>query len=232
MAAAMTAAAKVRGGGKRGARAAERGDLTAGALQLLSREGVEGTSIGALAERSGYSKGGIMAHFGSKDAMVRVLIDEGVGRARRFFREELKHATTPAERLARTLPAYGAYWTSGVFEGGCLFLNLAVDAIDDDEIAAAVKKAARTFVADYASIVRIGQATGDFRADANAEEIGEKLLALCMGCGWTARMTGDAGIFERMQPAVDEIVRGIARRERVGAAEAGPSASRAGNFGA
>lgn len=221
MAESVTKAAKVRGsgkaGGRRNGRSAERGDLVAEALQLLSREGVEGMSIGMLSERSGYSKGGIMAHFGSKEAMVGVLVEEGVARARRFFREELKGATTPTERLARTLQAYGKYWTSGVFEGGCLFLNLAVDASGDDEIAAAVKKAARVFVSDYASIVRIGQATGEFRGDANADEIGEKLLALCMGCGWTARMTGDAAIFTRMQPAVDEIVRGIGKRERVAA---------------
>lgn len=210
----LNRAAAVRGPGKRGGRVNERGDLQAEALQLLSSRGVEGTSIGTLSERSGYSKGGIMAHFGSKDAMVVRLVDEGVGRARRFFREELKDATTPTERLSRTLQAYGKYWTVGVFEGGCLFLNLAVDALGEGDIPTAVRKAARTFVSDYASIVRIGQATGEFRADANADEIGEKLLALCMGCGWTARMTGDAAIFQRMQPAVDEIVRGIVKRER------------------
>ncbi len=210
----VTPAARVKGR-RRNGRSGERGDLVGEALQLLSREGVEGTSIGVLSERSGYSKGGIMAHFGSKEAMVRFLVDEAVARVRRFFREELKDATTPTERLSRTLQAYGRYWTSGLFEGGCLFLNLAVDAHGDDEIAVALRKAARTFISDFASVVRIGQAKGEFRADANADEIGEKLMTLCMGCAWTARMTGDASIFARMQPAVEEIVGMIVRVERV-----------------
>lgn len=213
----VTAAAKVKGTRRKNGRSAERGDLMMEALQLLSREGVEGTSIGVLAERSGYSKGGIMAHFGSKEAMVQLLVDEAVARVRRFFREELKDATTPTERLTRTLQAYGRYWTSGVFEGGCFFLNLSVDAVGDDDIAIALRKAARTFISDFASVVRIGQAKGEFRADANADAIGEKLMTLCMGCAWTARMTGDPSIFARMQPEVEEILAGITTRARLAA---------------
>ena len=127
--------------------------------------------------------------------------------ARAYFREQLRDATSPAERLSRTLRTYGAYWTSGLFEGGCLFLNLAVDAIDGtDDVALALRRAARTFISDFANIVRIGQATGEFRRDADPDQIGERLMSLCVGCGWTCRMTGDAQIFDRMQPAVDRIL--------------------------
>ena len=191
----------------------ERGDLLAEAVQLLSTMGIHGMSIGKLAQRSGYSKGGIMAHFNSKRAMVLTLVDESVVIARRFFREELKGATTPTERLSRTLETYGRYWTSGLFEGGCPFLNLAVDAVDpDDEIALALRRAARTFISDFANIVRIGQATGEFVDEADPDDVGEQLMALCVGAGWVYRMTGDPDIFGRMQPAVDRIIAGISRK--------------------
>ena len=199
------------------ARATERGraNLVTEAIQLLSREGIDGMSIGKLAERSGYSKGGIMAHFTSKQAMILTLIDQSVAMARQYFREELKGATTPTERLSRTLETYGRYWTSGLFEGGCPFLNLAVDAVEPaDEIAQALREAARTFISDFANIVRIGQATGDFRDDADPDEVGEKLMSLCVGCGWTYRMTGESEIFARMQPAVDGIIREVSRQDR------------------
>jgi len=190
-----------------------RATLVTEAVQLLSREGIHGMSIGKLAERTGYSKGGIMAHFTSKREMVLALVEESVSMAREYFREHLEEAKTPTERLSRTLHTYGSYWTSGLFEGGCLFLNLAVDAVDaSDEISLALRKAARTFISDFANVVRIGQATGDFKPEADPDDIGEKLMTLCVGCGWTYRMTGDAEIFERMQPAVDQIVRDISRR--------------------
>jgi AcrR family transcriptional regulator len=189
-----------------------RANLVAQAIQLLSTLGIHGMSIGKLAERTGYSKGGIMAHFKSKQDMIVSLVGEAVGMARRYFREELKGASTPTERLSRTLETYGRYWESGLFEGGCLFLNLAVDALHDDDIALALRNAARTFIADFANVVRIGQATGEFRAEADPDDIGERLMSLCVGCGWTCRMTGDSAIFRRMQPAVDAIVNGISRK--------------------
>jgi AcrR family transcriptional regulator len=214
MAGTMTAP-EVRENG-RGPRSRDKGGratLVTEAVQLLSREGIHGMSIGKLAERTGYSKGGIMAHFTSKREMVLALVEESVSMARAYFREELEGAKTPTERLSRTLRTYGSYWTSGLFEGGCLFLNLAVDAVDaSDEISLALRQAARTFISDFANVVRIGQATGEFVPEADPDDIGEKLMTLCVGCGWTYRMTGDAEIFARMQPAVDEIVRGISRR--------------------
>jgi AcrR family transcriptional regulator len=193
-----------------------RGNLLTEAVQLLSTLGIHGMSIGKLAQRSGYSKGGIMAHFTSKRAMILTLVEESVEIARRFFREELKGASTPTERLSRTLETYGRYWTSALFEGGCPFVNLAVDAVDpNDEIAIALRRAARTFIADFANIVRIGQATGEFRDDADPDDVGEKLMALCVGSGWVYRMTGDSGIFGRMQPGVDRILAEISRRGTV-----------------
>jgi AcrR family transcriptional regulator len=208
MASEISPAASV-GSGVRGGRAT----LVAEAVQLLSKEGIDGMSIGKLAQRTGYSKGGIMAHFRSKREMILALIEESVTMARQYFREELKGASTPTERLSRTLETYGHYWTSGLFEGGCLFLNLAVDAAaPDDEIAQALRRAARTFISDFANIVRIGQATGDFRGDTNPDEVGEKLMSLCVGCGWTYRMTEKPAIFERMQPAVDAIIGEISRK--------------------
>jgi hypothetical protein len=38
-------------------------------------------------------------------------------------------------------------------------------------------------------------------------------MALCIGCGWIYRMTGDTDIFARMQPNVDAILAEITRRK-------------------
>jgi len=208
----MTVAA-VRDRAGRNSERSGRAGLVMEAVQLLSSEGIEGMSIGKLAERTGYSKGGIMAHFTSKREMVLSLIEESVDMARQYFRSRLRDATSPTDRLSRTLRTYGEYWTSGLFEGGCPFLNLAVDAVDPaEDVSLALRKAARVFISDFANVVRIGQATGEFTPDADPDDVGERLMSLCVGCGWTYRMTGDADIFRRMQPAVDQIVKGISRR--------------------
>jgi AcrR family transcriptional regulator len=199
--------------------------LLAEAVQLLSREGVHGMSIGKLAERTGYSKGGIMAHFGSKQELVLVLIGEAAELTRAYLLSRLAEAPTATARLSRVLEAYGSYWTEGVFEGGCPFLNLAVDAVDpQDEVAAALREAARGLVADLADIVRAGQATGEFRDDVEPEEVGERFFSLCIGAGWTYRMTGDATIFARLGPTVRQLVENVSVPANV---ETGAAAGRA-----
>ena len=82
-----------------------------------------------------------------------------------------------------------------------------------DEISLALKAAAGTFISDFASIVRVGQATGEFREDVDPDDIGERLMALCMGCGWIYRMTGEDQIFARTQPAVEGILTEIVMRK-------------------
>jgi AcrR family transcriptional regulator len=198
-----------------------RARLLAEAVQLLSREGVHGMSIGKLAERTGYSKGGIMAHFGSKQELVLALLAEAAERTRTFLSGRLEGLPTATDRLTRVLAAYGSYWTEGIFEGGCPFLNLAVHAVDpQDEIAAAVREAARGLVVDLADIVRAGQAAGEFDPGADPEEIGERVLSLCIGAGWTYRMTADATIFARLEPTLERIVQNISAPSSV---EAGDS---------
>lgn len=44
-----------------------RASILEAALELASREGLEGLTIGALAERMGMSKSGVFAHFGSRE---------------------------------------------------------------------------------------------------------------------------------------------------------------------
>lgn len=114
------------------------------------------------------------------------------------------------------LEAYGSYWTEGVFEGGCPFLNLAVDAVDrEDNIAAAVRQAARGLIADLAEVVRAGQAAGEFRSEVEPQEVGERIFSLCIGAGWTYRMTADATIFARLGPTLEQLVQNISVPETV-----------------
>ena len=60
------------------------------AVQIASAEGLEGLSIGRLADELGVSKSGLFAHFGSKidlqvatvDAAREIFIDEVIGGSR------------------------------------------------------------------------------------------------------------------------------------------------------
>jgi len=91
------------------------------AVDLASLEGLEGLTIGRLADDLGMSKSGLFAHFGSKEDLQIAAIDAA---AERFIDE----IYTPALREPRGYPrllaicrSWLSYLRRGVFPGGCFF---------------------------------------------------------------------------------------------------------------
>jgi AcrR family transcriptional regulator len=71
------------------------------ALALATRVGIEGLTIGRLAEDLGMSKSGLIAHFQTKEALQVQVLETG---AHRFVEEVLR----PALKAPRGDPASGA----------------------------------------------------------------------------------------------------------------------------
>jgi AcrR family transcriptional regulator len=97
------------------------------AAKLATVEGLEGLSIGRLAEASGISKGGLYAHFGSKEELQLATI----GTAGAIFEEEVvaKGLAAPPgrERVVALTDAFLDHLKSGVFPGGCFFASAAAE---------------------------------------------------------------------------------------------------------
>lgn len=51
------------------------------AIELFSRQGVRGTGVAAIAERAGATPSALIHHFGSKDGLVRAVLEEADRRA-------------------------------------------------------------------------------------------------------------------------------------------------------
>src|SRR4051794_2192959 len=96
------------------------------ALGLATQIGLEGLSIGALAEVTQMSKSGVFAHFGSREELQISVIRE----YHRRFEEEVFY---PAMRDMRGLPrlrALFANWmkrTSIEIDSGCIYISGAVE---------------------------------------------------------------------------------------------------------
>jgi AcrR family transcriptional regulator len=103
------------------------------AVQLGSIRGLEGLSIGAVAEAVGMSKGGICAHFRSKKDLQLATVE----RAAQIFQEHVILPTRSKPSGKLRLEALDAAWFKylerGVFQGGCFFSN-AVTELDDLEL--------------------------------------------------------------------------------------------------
>lgn len=96
------------------------------ALQMAGRIGLEGLSIGVLADRMGMSKSGVFAHFGSREelqiAVVRSYHDQ--------FENEVFYPSISEPRGMPRLAAMVHRWLQRVsveMETGCIYISSAVE---------------------------------------------------------------------------------------------------------
>src|SRR3954453_6957189 len=88
------------------------------AVSLSTLDGLEGLSIGHLADALGMSKSGIYAHFGSKQELQLATVDE----ARRIFEAEVIEPASAApggrDQLVVVCDAFFDYLARRTFPGG------------------------------------------------------------------------------------------------------------------
>ena len=111
------------------ARQARKGEITRAAiieqaLSMAQREGLEGLTIGALAERLDMSKSGVFAHFGSREELQLAVLKQY---ATRFVDAVMRPALIRARGLPR-LRALLENWLAHLaeeIEAGCILIGAA-----------------------------------------------------------------------------------------------------------
>ena len=104
-----------------------RQEILHAAASLATTRGLEGLSIGELAQHIGMSKSGLYAHFKSKEELELATIETA---AEIFAREVLATAGAPPVGLARVwelCEAFLGHLERRVFPGGCFFAAVAAE---------------------------------------------------------------------------------------------------------
>ena len=169
----------VRDGGREG-RALLKGQQTKAAivdaaLALATQIGLEGLSIGALAELTGMSKSGVFAHFGSREELQISVIREYHTR----FEQEVFY---PALRVQRGLPRLRAMFgnwmkrTSAEIDSGCIYISGAVE-FDDrpGPVRDALAESVHIWLAAMNRAVVQAREEGHLRADADENQVEPRL---------------------------------------------------------
>src|SRR5688500_16378593 len=97
------------------------------ALRIASKLGLEGLTIGSLADATGMSKSGLFAHFGSREDLQLAVLEH----AAQLYGEKV---FVPVLKIERGLPRLGALferWLDWTLEsglpGGCIMISAAVE---------------------------------------------------------------------------------------------------------
>ena len=176
------------------------------ALGLASQIGLEGLSIGVLAEVTQMSKSGVFAHFGSREELqIRVI--------REYFHRFEQEVFYPALKEPRGLPrvrALFANWMKRVaveIQSGCIFISGAVE-FDDrpgpvrDALASSVK----TWLAAVHRAVTQAKEDGHLTADADERQIVFEIHSLILGLHYEARFLKTPGPITRANAGFEHIL--------------------------
>ena len=192
------------------------------ALALASHGGLEGLSIGALAEVTGMSKSGVFAHFGSREELQISVIREYHAK----FEQEV---FAPALREPRGLPRLRAMferWVRRVTverDSGCIYISGAVE-FDDrpGPVRDALHDMVRAWHAALERAIAQAIAEGHLRADTDAMQMLFETHGLILALHHDARFLRLPGAVDRARTGFDRIV-GAAAGDR--AAPARPTHS-------
>lgn len=165
-------------------RAAE-DDILSGAASVVAEAGLEGTTLGAIARRSGVSKALTIHHFGSKSALIGELVERAQARLRGALGEGVDEARsapgTPAlDIVRRAVQEYLEVYENPApndrallaLWGAMIPKHVEVDGVLDAD---------RRSVAGWSGWIRLGQQDGSIRADIDPEATGATLMALTRG---------------------------------------------------
>lgn len=97
-------------------------------LQIFSVKGYHNASISDIMAATGLTKGGLYAHFDSKEAIWDAAYERAVEIWRGIVFKGVRKATDPLDRIAKTIENdLRDYCCGEVFEGGCFFFNSLVE---------------------------------------------------------------------------------------------------------
>jgi AcrR family transcriptional regulator len=161
-------------------------------VQMASRDGLEGLTIGELAADLQVHKSSVFALFGSKEELQLATL----AAARRIL---IEHVIAPALASEEGLPrliAIGQAWcyylASSVFAGGC-FLCAASTEMDGrpGPVRDAVAAVMREWIAVLSANIKAAMAAGELRADLDPAAMAFRLNALGMAANWQRQLLDD-----------------------------------------
>ena len=176
------------------------------ALTLATQIGLEGLSIGALAEATQMSKSGVFAHFGSREELQISVVREYHAR----FEQQVFYPAVDAPRGLPRLRAMFANWmklTSVELDSGCIYISGAVE-FDDrpgpvrDELALSVQ----TWHQAMRRAITIAKEEGHLKAEVDEEQMLFEIHGLILALHYEARFLQNPGSLDRAHAGFEHIL--------------------------
>lgn len=204
-----------------------RAQILASAVQQASESGFESLTIGTLAERTGLSKSGLFAHFGSKQELQIAALDEA---ARRFTEAVFLPALKAPRGLRRLRALFEGWigWTERAsLPGGC-----PIDAATQEyahqpgPMREAVVERQRLLGREIAKAVQMAIDSGEFAPGTDAGQVAFEFYGIILALHRAELMLGAGEARRRALTAFERLVHDQSPVAAPAAAPRSPAAPR------
>ena len=177
------------------------------ALKISSKLGLEGLTIGSLADATGMSKSGLFAHFGSREDLQLAVLEHA---AQRYG----EMVFVPVLKIERGLPRLRALferWLDWALEsglpGGCIMISAAAEYDDrPGPIRDAVIANQHRGNAITQKAVRLAIEEGHLAPGTDPEQISFEMLGIVLASHNHRRLLGDREARKRALTAFDKLI--------------------------
>jgi AcrR family transcriptional regulator len=185
--------------------------ILARAVDIASVHGLEGLTVGSLAEQLHMSKSGLFAHFGSKEDLQLATVEK----ARQIF---INRVSIPAIRAPKGMPRLWGlveHWfglvEKHVFRGGCFFSAASFEfdsrrGVVRDRIAAIMHE----WIGVLSRAVYEAQKAGHIDPKVDPTRLAFEIHALAMGAHWAHQLLDDKQAYSRARTTVLDKLRSVA----------------------
>jgi AcrR family transcriptional regulator len=177
------------------------------AAELATTRGLEGLSIGELAQHIGMSKSGLYAHFKSKEELELATIETA---AEIFERDVLGPAGESPGGLSRVLAlseAFLRHLERRVFPGGCFFATVAVQlASRPGRPRDRVMELQKGWLEQFAEALGQAVAGGELPRDTDIDQLVFEITAMMVRANFTWIVTGETRVLEQARIGIRHVL--------------------------
>jgi len=177
------------------------------ALRIVSKSGLDGLTIGTLADATGMSKSGLFAHFGSREELLLAVLAHGQAQ---FSEVVFQPAMAKPRGIARLRAMFINWldWTeSAELPGGCPMIGGATE-FDDKPgpVRDMLAGGQRTWIETLKRSVRQAIEEGELPADTDPEQIAFEMFGIALVVHHHRRLLGYPKARARALAALDKLI--------------------------
>lgn len=176
------------------------------ALRLASQIGLEGLSIGAIAEVTQMSKSGVFAHFGSREELQISVVRE-------YYARFERDVFMPALQIARGLPRLSALidnWMDQVaheVQSGCLFISGAVEFDDrSGPVRDALEQSIKTWLGAVSRCIAMAVDDGHLAKTTDPKQMMFEIHGLILAVHYEAKFLKSTRSMERAKVGFNNLL--------------------------